>query len=147
MEVAMRRFELTDEQFARVKDLLPGKKSDPGCTAQDNRLFFDAVLWIARTGAPWRDLPQRFGSWNSVFQRFNRWSKSGVWKVVFEELQDPDLEWLFIDSTVIRAHPHAAGARKKGEFQPMKPWGGHAAASVPRSMYPAMAWAYRHGST
>jgi len=109
----MRRFELTDEQWKRVEGLLPGKVGDPGGTAKDNRLFLDAVLWIARTGAPWRDLPPRFGEWNSVFQRFNRWSKKGVWEQVFEALQDPDLEWVMLDATIIRAHVHAAGARKK----------------------------------
>ena len=111
--MAMRRFELTDEQWLRVEGLLPGKKGDPGRTAVDSRLFLDAVLWIARTGAPWRDLPERFGPWNSVFQRFDRWSKKGVWQRVFEALQDLDLEWLMVDATIIRAHLHAAGASKK----------------------------------
>ena len=112
----MRRFELTDEQWKRVEELLPGKAKDPGCTAKDNRLFLDAVLWIARTGAPWRDLPPRFGEWNSVFQRFNRWSKKGVWEKVFASLQAPDLEWVMLDATIIRAHVHAAGALKKAEI-------------------------------
>ena len=111
--MAMRRFELSDEQWVRVEGLLPGKKGDPGRTAADSRLFLDAVLWIARTGAPWRDLPERFGPWNSVFKRFDRWSKTGVWQRVFEALQDLDLEWLMVDATIIRAHVHAAGASKK----------------------------------
>ena len=109
----MRRFELTDEQFTRIEPMLSGKAEDPGCTAEDNRLFVDAVLWTLRTGAPWRDLPERFGLWNSVFQRFNRWAKKGVWARVFEALQEPDGEWLMIDATVIRAHQHAAGASQK----------------------------------
>lgn len=109
----MRRFELSDEQWVRVKDLLPGKPGDPGRSGKNNRLFLDAVLWIARTGAPWRDLPERFGDWNSVFQRFNRWAKKGVWQRVFDALQDPDLEWVMLDATIIRALVHAAGARKK----------------------------------
>lgn len=79
----------------------------------DNRLFFDAVLWVARTGVPWRDLPERFGRWNSVWRRFDRWAKKGIWRAVFEVWQDPDVEWLILDSTVIRAHPCAAGAPKK----------------------------------
>jgi transposase len=108
----MRRHEIKDEDFERIKDLLPGQPGDPGVTAKDNRLFINAVLWIAKTGAPWRDLPERFGPWNSVWKRFDRWAKKGVWKRVFEELQDPDLEWMIIDSTVVRAHQHAAG--KKG---------------------------------
>lgn len=106
-----RRYELTDEQFARIEDLLPGKASDPGRTADDNRRFVNAVLWIARSGAPWRDLPERYGVWNSVYQRFNRWSRKGVWIAVFEALQEPDLEWLMIDSTTVRAHQHAAGQK------------------------------------
>ncbi len=68
----MRRHEIADGKWDRIKDLLPGKRSDPGRTAVDNRLFVNAVIWIARTGSPWRDLPERFGKWNSVFQRFNR---------------------------------------------------------------------------
>jgi len=111
----MRRFEMADEQFARIEYLLPGRPGDPGVTARDNRAFVDAVLWIARTGAPWRDLPERFGDWNTTFQRFNRWAKSGVWARVMEALGgDADLEHLLIDSTVIRAHQHSAGAEKKG---------------------------------
>jgi transposase len=70
----MRRYAIRDDQWARVEPLLPGKPEDPGRTAADNRLFIDAVLWIGRTGAPWRDLPERYGKWNSVFQRFNRWA-------------------------------------------------------------------------
>jgi transposase len=108
----MRRHEIKDEDFERIKDRLPGQPGDPGVTAKDNRLFINAVLWIAKTGAPWRDLPERFGPWGSVWKRFDRWAKKGVWKRVFEELQDPDLEWMIIDSTVVRAHQHAAG--KKG---------------------------------
>ena len=109
-----RRFEMTDEQWTRIEYRLPGRSETPGATAKDNRLFIDAVLWIARTGAPWRDLPERFGDWNTTFQRFNRWSKSGVWAKVMEALgDDADLEHLLIDSTVIRAHQHSAGAEKK----------------------------------
>ena len=99
-------------QWERIKDLLPGKAGDPGVTANDNRLFVNAILWIAKTGAPWRDLPERFGNSNSVWKRFDRWSRKGVWDRVFRELHDPDLEWLLLDSTVIRAHQHAAGAKK-----------------------------------
>mgnify|MGYP003329584142 FL=1 len=109
----MRRHEVDEEQWAKVKDLLPGKASDPGRTAEDNRLFVNAVLWIAKTGVPWRDLPERFGKWNSVFQRFNRWCRRGVWQRVLAAWQDPDLECLMLDSTVIRAHQHSAGARDK----------------------------------
>lgn len=110
-----RRFEITDEQWARIEHLLPGRVDTPGVTAKDNRRFVDAVLWIARTGAGWRDLPERFGEWNNTFQRFNRRAKSGVWARVMETLGgDADLENLLIDSTVIRVHQHSAGAEKKG---------------------------------
>ena len=110
----MRRFELTDEQYQRIAHLLPGKAEDPGATARDNRLFMDAVLRIARTGAPWPDLPERFGKHDTVYQRSNRWAKSGRWLAIMEALGgDADLEHLLIDSTVIRAHQHAAGARKE----------------------------------
>ena len=111
----MRRFELTEEQFTKIAPMLPGKDKDPGRTAADNRRFVDAVLWVLRTGAPWRDLPERFGPWNSVFQRFNRWAKKGIWTAVFEAVQEPDWEWLMIDASVIRAHQHAAGAPPKSE--------------------------------
>ena len=109
----MWRLELSDERWVRVEGLLPGKKGDPVRAAVDNRLFLDAVLWIARTGVPWRDLPERFGPWNSVFKRFSRWSKNGVWQRVFEALQDLDREWLMVDSMIVRSHVHAAGASKK----------------------------------
>lgn len=106
----MRRHEISDQQWDAIKDLLPGKDGDRGATADDNRLFVNAVMWIAKTGAPWRDLPERFGNWNSVFQRFNRWCKAGVFQRIMEALADPDLEVLMLDSTIIRAHQHAAGA-------------------------------------
>lgn len=102
------RHAISDADWERVKDLLPTRGP-----AADNRRFLDAVLWIARTGAPWRDLPERLGEWNSQWRRFDRWAKAGVWGRVFDALQDPDTEWLLMDSTVIRAHPCAAGAKKK----------------------------------
>jgi len=105
---------LRDDQWQRMEHLLPGKASDPGATAKDNRLFVEAVLWVARTGSPWRDLPPALGNWHNVFTRFSRWSKGGVWQRVIEAVSDDvDLEALFIDSTVVRAHQHAAGAQKK----------------------------------
>jgi transposase len=111
----MRRHELTDAQWNLIKAYLPGKRSDPGRTAKDNRRFVDGVLWLARTGAPWRDLPERYGRWNPAFQRYSRWSKRGVWQQVLESLGgDVDLEHLLLDSTTVRAHQHAAGA-KRGE--------------------------------
>ena len=130
------RHAISDEDWDRIKDLLPGRAGTPGVTAKDNRLFVDAILWIAKTGAPWRDLPERFGKWNSVAKRFDRWARRGIWLKVFEALQDPDLEWLILDSTVILAHPHAAGAKKGRTAQagrPSKPSDAAAGASRPRS--------------
>ncbi len=109
----MRRYELQEGQWLKIAPLLPGKATDRGRSGEDNRQFVQALLWIARSGAPWRDLPERFGKWNSVFQRFNRWSKKGVWQQVFEALQEPDLDWLLLDSTIVRAHQHAAGQKKE----------------------------------
>ena len=112
MEAILIRRELTSLQWARISNLVPGKKGDRGRTGEDNRLFVDAVLWILRTGAPWRDLPRAFGNWNSVFVRFNRWSRKGVWENLFKVLsEDPDFEHVMIDATIIRAHQHAAGAK------------------------------------
>jgi putative transposase len=126
----MRRYELTDEQWGSIEDLLPGKEGDPGAHGEDNRRFVNGVIWIARSGAPWRDLPERYGEWNSVFQRFNRWSKAGVWNRVFQAVKLPDLEALLLDSTVIRAHQHAAGAPEKKR---RKHSAARAAASAPNS--------------
>ena len=115
----LRRHELTDEQWRRIEPLLPGRKGDPGRTAADNRLFVNAVRWIAKTGAPWRDLPERFGKWNSVFQRFNRWCQRGVWQRIAEALnEDLDLEHLLLDATIIRAHQHAAGGKGGRRHRP-----------------------------
>ena len=109
----MIRRELTDAQWQRIESLIPGKEGDKGRHGEDNRLFVDAVLWLARAGAPWRDLPGEFGNWNSVFQRFRRWAKKGDWERLFKALaEDPDFEYLIIDSTVVRAHQHAAGAKR-----------------------------------
>ena len=108
----MIRRELTDAQWQRIEQLVPGKEGDRGRHGEDNRRFVDAVLWVARAGAPWRDLPEELGKWNSVFQRFRRWAKKGDWERVFNALvENPDFEYLIIDSTIVRAHQHAAGAK------------------------------------
>ena len=108
-----RRHELTDDQWKLIEPLLPGKEGDPGVTAVDNRRFLNAVFWLAKTGAPWRDLPERLGNWNSVFQRYSRWCAKGVWWEIVEALGgDEDLEELMLDSSIVRAHQHAAGAKK-----------------------------------
>jgi transposase len=135
----LHRHAISDDDWNRIKDLLPGQPGQHGKVAKDNRLFIDAVLWIGKTGAPWRDLPERFGNWNSTWRRFDRWARKGVWQRVFETLQDPDLEWLILDSTVVRAHPCAAGSKKSGTAvvaRPSKRWAARAAALAPRSMQP-----------
>jgi putative transposase len=111
----MDRQELSDAVWERLEPLLPGKASDPGRTGRDNRLFVEAVLWLARSGAHWRVLPVEFGKWNSVYQRFNRWCRDRVWERLFEALADtPDWDYVLIDSTIVRAHQHSAGAPKRG---------------------------------
>jgi len=110
----MRRYGLRDDQWDRIKDLLPGRVGSVGVTAADNRLFVEAVLFRYRAGIPWRDLPERFGDWKNVHRRFSRWAKTGVWERVFRHLAaDADNEYAMIDSTIVRAHQHSAGAKKK----------------------------------
>jgi transposase len=109
----MHRYGLRDDQWNRIKDLLPGREGWVGVTAANNCLFVEAVLYRYRAGIPWRDLPERFGDPINVHRRFSRWAKSGVWKRVFEHLAaDRDNEYAIIDSTIVRAHQHSAGAKK-----------------------------------
>ena len=127
----MARFVLRDDQWERLAPLLPGKVSDCGVTAKDNRVFIEAVLWIGRTGAPWRDLPTELGNWHTTYTRFSRWVKKGVWDRVFEALStDCDLEEVMLDSTAVRAHQHAAGAKKNTAH---RLWAVLAADTAPRS--------------
>ena len=110
----MRRYGLGEDQWDRIKDLLPGREGHVGVTARDNRLFIEAVLYRYRAGIPWRDLPERFGPWKAVHTRHSRWAEGGVWAKVFQVLAaDADNEYAMIDSTIVRAHQHSAGARKK----------------------------------
>jgi transposase len=110
----MRRYALRDEQWERIEGLLPGREGPVGVTANDNRLFVEAVLYRYRAGIPWRDLPERFGFWKAVHTRFRRWAASGVWARVFQYWADEaDNEYAMIDSTMVRAHQHRAGAKKK----------------------------------
>jgi transposase len=110
-----RRYALRDDQWERIEGLLPGRKDTVGVTAKDNRLFVEAVLYRYRAGIPWRDLPERFGEFRKVHTRFSRWAKSGVWAKVFKHLAgDADNEYAMIDSTIVRAPQHSAGALKKG---------------------------------
>ena len=108
----MDRSVLRDDQWERIAPLLPGKVEDAGRSGADNRLFVEAVLWIVRVGAPWRDLPEAFGNWNSVFQRFRRWVRSGVFNQVFAALSDgADFEYVIVDGTIVRVHQHGTGAK------------------------------------
>ena len=107
-----RRYELTDGQWRRIEDLLPGKKSDPGRTGGDNRLFVNAVLWVLRSGAHWHDLPERYGKYKTVHKRFGRWADAGVWEQIFKRLiDDPDNDYVMLDTTLIRAHQQAADGK------------------------------------
>src|SRR3954449_4381446 len=111
-KVVMDRMVLRDDQWERIARLVPGKVGDPGRSGADNRLFVEAVLWIVRVGAPWRDLPKDFGKWNSVFQRFRRWVRSGVFDQMFEALSaDADFEYVIVDGTIVRVHQHGTGAK------------------------------------
>jgi transposase len=103
---------LSDAQWNTIAHLLPGKSGDPGRSGADSRLFVEAVLWIARTGAPWRDLPASFGNWNSVFKRFRRWASKGVFARIFQALRgEPDFEYVIADGTISRVHQKATGAK------------------------------------
>lgn len=109
-----RRYELTDSEWENIKDLLPpertGKKGKP---SKDNRVMLNAMIWLARSGAPWRDLPERFGSWKSVYSRFRKWLDDGVLDNIFRVLTlEAELSELSLDSTIVRAHQHSAGAKK-----------------------------------
>jgi len=108
------RHAISDADWDRIKHLLPGQPGQHGGAAEDNRRFVDAVLYIARTGVPWADLPARFGRHNSVWRRFDRWAAKGRWQALVDALRDDDLELLILDSTAVRAHPCAAGAPKNG---------------------------------
>lgn len=107
--MSVKRYELSPAQWERIAPLLPGKTTDPGRTGSDNRLFVNGCLWVLRSGAHWRDMPERYGKWKTLHKRFTRWAKAGVWEVVFASLtRDRDNQYLMIDSTLVRAHQQAA---------------------------------------
>ena len=113
------RFGVCDIVWEKIAPLLPGKASDSGVTAKDNRLFLEAVLWRVRTGLPWRDLPEGFGKWKGVFQRFRRWVRAEVFDRIFERVSDePDFEYALIDGTIVTAHQKASGAKGGPEIRP-----------------------------
>lgn len=104
-----KRYELSQAQWERIAPMLPGKASDPGRTGGDNRLFVNGCLWVLRSGAHWRDLPERYGKWKTLHKRFTRWAKAGVWDEVFASLiKDRNNQYLMLDSTLVRAHQQAA---------------------------------------
>ncbi len=116
-----RRHELTDDQWATLEPLVPPQQPVTGKPNHDHRMVLNGILWRLRTGAPWRDLPERYGKWQTVYSRFRRWQQAGVWDRVLAALQADadargDLDWEvhFVDGTTVRAHQHAAGAPKKG---------------------------------
>jgi transposase len=141
----VRRHELTDEQFAKLAPLLPPERPATGRPNRDHRTVLNAILWRLKTGAPWRDLPERYGPWQTAYSRFRRWQQAGVWARALAALQAEgdaagDLDWSlhFVDGTTVRAHPHAAGAPKKGApaanpKRKTRPSAAPAAASRPRS--------------
>jgi transposase len=117
----MHRYGLRDDQWDRIEGFLPGREGSVGVTAKDNRLFVEGVLYRYRTGIPWRDLPKQFGDFRVVHLRHSRWNKRGVWEKMLKVLaEDADNEYAMIDSTIVRAHQHSAGAKKKQKKE-MKP--------------------------
>jgi len=111
-----RRYEISEQQWEAICDKLPCQPGYKG-KQSDNRLFINAVMYVAKCGIPWRDLPERFGKWNTVYVRFRRWAKQGVWQRIFRNLADKDIKTLLIDSTAIRVHQHGAGALKKQGYK------------------------------
>ena len=108
----MDRFVLTDAQWAKMEPLCLGKPGDPGRSGANNRLFVEAVLWIVRTGSPWRDLPASFGNWSTVYTRFRDWAAAGVFRRLFEAVSDePDMEYAMVDATIVKVHRHGQGAK------------------------------------
>ena len=108
----MSRRVLTERQWALIKPLVPGKPGDRGRTGADNRLFLDAILWLARGASPWRDLPPELGNWRTVHSRFRRWTIAGVWESLFKALsQDPDFEYVLVDATICKAHADATSQK------------------------------------
>ena len=120
----MRRHELTDEQWGRLRPLLPPEKPGIGRPNLDHRVVLNGILWRLKTGAPWRDLPERYGSWRTEYSRFRRWRLAGVWGKILAEVQAEEdargnLDWRihFVDGTVVRAQQHAAGDKRGAAFR------------------------------
>lgn len=108
----MVRFCLNDVQWAKIEPHCLGKPTDPGRTGGDCRRFVEAAPWIAGAGSPWRDLPEEFGNWNTVFKRFRHWVKADVFKRIFDSVSDQaDMEFAMIDGTIVKVHRHGQGAK------------------------------------
>ena len=112
----LRRYELTDHEWESIKDLLPlentGKRGRP---PKDNCVMHNGMVWIARSEAPWRDLPERYGSWESVYSRFPKWIDDGILDNIFRTLSlEAELEELSLDASIVQAHQHSAGTKKGG---------------------------------
>ncbi len=129
----LKRYELTDQEWEQIAPLLPSyKKGKRGRPPKDNRLMLNAMVWLARSGAPWRDLPERYGPWESVYSRFRKWIDDGILDNIFRVLSlEAELEELSLDASIVQAHQHSAGA-KKGGLQTKS--GTAAAGPVPKFM-------------
>ena len=131
MQAEYHRHDISDEVWALIEPLLTGQPGQWGGIAKDNRRFINGVFWILRTGAPWRDLPPDYGDWKNTHRRYCRWRDNGIWEKILEALaQSPDFEWLMIDASHCKVHPHAVGAiggnqdmgRTKGGSTPRYIW-------------------------
>ncbi len=137
----MSTVELPEQQWSKILQFLRSCPDLYVGAEADCRRFVEAVLWMARSGAQWRLLPQPYGNWNSVYKRFARWCDKGIWERMHQRFaDDPDMEYLIIDSTIVRAHPCAAGAPKKGAASKPRPWAAAEGDSAPRSTLAWMAW-------
>ena len=106
------RFVVTNHQWEKMEPHCLGRKKDPGRTGSDARVFLEAVFWIARTGAPWRDLPPGFGNWNTIYRRFRDWARAGVFERIFKAVSDePDMEMAMVDATIVKVHRAGQGSK------------------------------------
>ena len=130
----LKRYELTDHEWERIAPLLPPEKTGkPGHPSKDNRTMLNAMVWLARSGAPWRDLPERYGSWNSVYSRFRKWIDDGILDNIFRVLSlEAELYELSLDAPIVQAHQHSAGAQKGGSQTKLDTAGAEPAAKSTR---------------